>query len=144
MNKKGASLSGFTEAGIGVLLILGCLVIIVTQMNLDYNKNYDSTFGMGTNETKYKFEQYQNTLQEGIGSEASTNSVSGVSVVGSWGIIKAGLSMILDMVSGSWILNMVALLNLGQAGVILGWSLRLLFILAISFIMIKILFKVKP
>lgn len=143
-NKKGASLSGWTEGAVGVMLFLICVGIIIVAMNAQYGQNYDSTFGMSSDTTKQAFNDYQGKLQQGLEGEASTNAVSGVSVVSSWGIVKAGISMMWDFLNGQWIRNSVALLNLGDAGVALAWALSLLYIFSIGFILIKILFKVKP
>lgn len=144
MNKKAASLSGFSEAIIGVLLFLSCIVIVMVAMNHDYGQNYDPTFGITTNETANALNNYPGTLQAGMEGEASTNAIQGVNVVSSYGIIKEGLSIVFQFLTGGFIQNAVGLLNLGQAGTILGLSLRLLFILAVGFILIKIIFKVKP
>lgn len=142
-NKKGSSLAGFAEAGIGVIIILMIFaLVIIPELNIKYGYNHDSTFGLSTNETRASFEDYQDTLKAGMESEASTNTYSGVSLSGAWGMTKAGLGMILDMVTGQFILNAVGLLNLGVAGTWLGWGLRLLFIFAVAFILMRIIFKV--
>lgn len=143
-NKKGLSLSSLSEAVIGIILFLGILAIIIVAMNVKYGQTYDATIGLGTNDTKTSFEKYQETLQTGLGSDASTSAISGVNVIGSWGMIQAGLSMALNFVTGGFIQNAIGLLRLGNAGVYLGWAFRLLFIFGIAFIMIKILFKIKP
>lgn len=144
MNKKGASLSGWTEGAVGVMLILMCLGFIITSMNSQYSKNYDSGFGLPTDDTKAQFDEYQGQLQTGLNGEATTNSISGVSVVSSWGIIKGGISMMWNFLNGQWIRNSINLLQLGNAGTALGWALTLLYIFSIGFILIKLLFKVKP
>jgi hypothetical protein len=144
MNKKGASLSGWTEGAIGAMLILMCLGIVIASLNSQYGKNYDSGFGLPTSTTKTQFDAYQGQLQTGLEGEASTNAISGVSVVSSWGIIKGGISMMWDFLNGQWIRNSVNLLQLGDAGTALGWGLTLLYIFSIGFILIKVLFKVKP
>lgn len=144
MNRKGASLSGWTEAGVGLILVLALLAIIVVGMNTKYGQSNDPTFGFSSSTTKSAFENYQGSLQTGMQGEASTNSINGISVTSSWGIIKAGLSMCWDLVNGQWIYNAVMLLQWGDAGVALAWALRLLFIFSIGFVLIKILMKVKP
>lgn len=144
MNKKGASLSGWTEGAIGVILLLLCVAIVIINLNAQYDQNYDSTFGMSSDATREKFEDYQGTLQTGLEGEASTNAINGVSLTSSWGIIKAGISLMFDFLTGTWVQNSVALLPLGEAGTWLGWALRLLYIFSIGFILMKILFKVKP
>jgi|GEM_PF-6654887 len=142
-NKRGASLSGFTEVGILVILFLISIGILMTAMNLNYSQNYDATFGISPNETKGAFEDYQGTLGKGLEGEAS-QVTDGISVLTSWSIIKSGIKMVYNLVTGNFITNAFALMDLGEAGDYLAWAFRLLFIFAIGFIMIKILFKVKP
>lgn len=143
-NKKGSSLSGWTEAGVGIIVFLLCLGIIVVGLNVEYSKNYDSTFGITSNSTQASLEDYQQTLETGLEGEAETNAINGINIVSSWGVIRSGLYLVMDMVTGGWIQNAISLLNWGSAGDFLGWGLRLLFIFSIAFIFIKILFKVKP
>lgn len=143
-DKLGLSLSSLTEAVIGIILFLSVLAIIIVGMNVSYSKSYDATVGLGTDDTRNAFNDYQGTLESGLASDSSTSAINGVSVVGSWGMVYAGLRMTLDFVTGSFIQNAIGLLRLGEAGVYLGWALRLLFIFGIAFIAIKILFKVKP
>jgi hypothetical protein len=144
MNKSGASLTSFTEAVIGVIIFLLVLVVIMIGMNNQYGQNYDPTFGLSTNDTQKAFEGYQGTLGTGMEGEASTNAINGVSVVTSWGMIKQGLRLIFDLVTGGFITNAIGLLHLGASGAWLALGLRLVFIFAIGFIMIKLLFKVSP
>jgi len=146
-DKRGASLSGWTEVGIGVIIIMTCLIIIIAGsngMNKLYGKNNDGTFGITTNTTKYYLDQYQDSLEKGAKGEAESSEITGISVPKAWLIITAGLSIVWDMVSGAWITNSIGLLNLGGAGDVLAWGLRLLFVFSVGFTVIKILFKVKP
>jgi len=139
-----ASLSGWTEAGVGVILLLLCMGIIVSYMNIDYGQDNDPTFGMSTEDTLQDFKDYQGTLQTGLEGEATTEGTEGISLSSSWGIVKAGISMTFDFVTGGWINNAIGLMNLGKAGDYLALGLRLLFVFSIGFILIKLLFKVKP
>lgn len=139
-----ASLSGWTEAGIGVILLLLCTAVIIGYMNVDYGQDNDPTFGMSTDTTLQRFKDYQGTLQTGLEGEAETEGTEGISLSSSWGMVKAGISMTFDFVTGGWINNAVGLLNLGSVGDYLALCLRLLFVFSIGFILIKLLFKVKP
>jgi hypothetical protein len=144
MNKKGLSLSSLTEAMIGCILILLLVGIIIIGMNTSYNQNYDSSVGLGTNDTITSLNNYQTPLQNGLSTQASNNAINGVNVVGSWGMIYAGITTTLNFATGGFIQNAIGLLQLGTAGVWLGWAFRLLFIFGIVWIVIKLLFKVKP
>jgi len=139
-----ASLSGWTEAGVGVILLLLCTGIIISYMNADYGQNYDQTFGIATDATLQQFKDYQGTLETGMEGEAETEGTEGIKLSTTWGIVKSGLRMSFDFVTGAWVYNGVRLMNLGEAGDFLALALRLLFVFSIGFILIKLLFKVKP
>jgi hypothetical protein len=142
MNKKGVSLGTLTEMILGIILVLLCLIIVVANLNVQYGQNNDPTFGISTNSTLDNFKDYQGTIETGMQGEASTNQISGISLSSSWGIIKTGLSLVFGFVTGQWIQNAAALLHLGSAGMALALILRLLFIFAIGFILLRILFKI--
>jgi hypothetical protein len=149
MDKRGLSLTSLTEAVICILLILFILAFVVIGgdqgMNSLYNQTYNSTFGLTqVTETQNSLNSYQEPLKNGLGSDPTTNAVNGVNLVGSWGMIYSGIQIMLGFVTGGFIQNAIGLMQLGQAGFYLGWALRLLFIFGIAFIIIKILFKVKP
>jgi hypothetical protein len=139
-----ASLSGWTEAGLGGVLVMLLLGIIMVNMNSLYNQNYDSTFGIASNSTLQSFQDYQGTLETGLEGEAESNALYGINLLTSWSIIKTGIKIVIDFVTGQWVQNAVGLLNLGDSGVVLGIILRLLFVFSLGFIVLKILFKVKP
>lgn len=144
-NKKGASLSGWAEGAIGIMVIVICLGVIIVGMNLQYHQSNDPTFGLSSDKTKADFEAYQNQLDAGLSGDASTNSITGgINLLSSWGMAKQGFNIIRDFVSGVWITNGVGLLGSGTAITALGWGLRLLFIFSLIFILITLIFKVRP
>lgn len=143
-DKKALSLSSLSEAVIGILLILLVVAIIIIGMNVKYDKSYDPTLGLGTNDTVSALNGYQGSIDTGISTDATTNSLNGVNLVGSWGMVYSGVRIMLDFVTGAFIQNAIGLLHLGQAGTYLGWAFRLLFVFGVAFIIIKLLFKVKP
>jgi hypothetical protein len=143
-NKKGYSLSGFTEASLGIFLVMMCLLIIVSTMDHDYSQNHDSSFGINMSDTRTALEGYQGNVETGLKGETNTDSTGIISVFQSWALAKAGIRIVLDFVTGNFITNAVNLLNLGAIGFYLGLVLRLLFVFALGYIFIKILFRVKP
>ena len=145
MNKRGASLSGWTEGAIGVMLLLLCVSIIVVGMNITYGRHEDPTFGMSSNATRASFEAYQGQLQTGLSGDSSTNALTGgINLLSSWGVAKSGFNLVSDFVTGVWVQNSVGLLQLGEAGIWLGWALRLVFVFSLIFILVRLIFKVNP
>lgn len=139
-----ASLSSMSEAVIGIILVLLCLGVIIMGMNQTYNKNYDPSFGINTQDAKNNVSDYQNTVGTGLQGKASENALTGVNVLSSYSIVQSGITMVINILTGQFIQNIIGLLQLGEAGVYLGWAFRLLFILALAFVLIKIIFKIKP
>lgn len=144
IGKKGVSLTALTEMILGLLLIMAALIIIVGGMNTQYGQNNDPTFGIASNETLNQFAGYQQDVQTGMEGKAETNQQEGISLTSSWGMIKAGLNLVFGFINGQWIYNAIQLLNLGTIGSTVALILRLFFIFAIAFILLKILFKIIP
>ena len=138
-NKKGASLSGWTEGILFSILFIIVLGVVFAGMNASYGKSYST--GLNTNATEQAFIQYQDTINNQIGSgEADFTSSSGLTLKSSWGIIKSGTSIIWSFLTGGWIETIVGYMGLPpQVGLIF----RILYYLSIGFIILKILFKVK-
>jgi hypothetical protein len=142
-NKKGYSLQGWTEGAVFIILTVLCIGIVVVNMNVIYDKNYDSTFGI-SNASFQAFQDYQSTLEQGMQGEATTNAFTGINLGTTWGMIKQGLIIGFDFVTGGWIENVIALLNLGVAGGYLGLALRLLFVISLGYILLRLIVKVNP
>jgi hypothetical protein len=143
-NKKAYSMSGFVEGAIGIILVLLTLALVVTSMDHDYGHSHDSSFGISINSTQNDLNNAPGKVTDALQGEVDTTSSNGVSILKSWGLALNGITTVLSFISGSFITNAVNLLGLGQAGTYLGWALRILFIMAMGFVFIKILFRVRP
>jgi hypothetical protein len=144
MNKKGLSLQGWIEVGLGITLFLILIGILMTYMNVEYSQNYDQTFGMQTSSTLQDMKDYQGTIEQGMQGEATTSSLTGISLGTTWSMTKAGLKIAFGVVTGQWLQNAVMLLNIGEAGIYLGLILRLMFVISIGLILLRLIFKVNP
>lgn len=139
-DKRGYSLSGWTE---GILLATLFVIIlggVIINMNGMYNK--DHQIGLGTNTTKDAYVNYQDTLQSQIGGgEAEFSANQGLTLKSSWGILKSGVNIVWDFLTGGWIETIVFYMKApAEVAVIF----RILYFLSIGFIVLWILFKVKP
>lgn len=144
-DKKGASLSGWSEVGIALIVIMVLFGLIMVSMNTTYNKNYDVTFGINTDSDYSNFSNYQGTLGTSLDGDTTQNDFNGgFTLLTSWNIIKSGITIVWSLLTGQWIANAVGLLHLDAGGTILAWGLRLIYIFSLGFILIKILFKIKP
>lgn len=142
MNKRGASLSGWAEGAVFLTLFMLLISIIVVNMNATYDKNDDATFGISTERTRQDFINYQDTLKEGIDTGEQTSSGLGLSLTTIWFMTKAGIGITWSFLSGQWIPNSVKLLNLGEAGILLGAFLQVLYIISVGFIAIKLFMRI--
>jgi len=139
-NKKGASMTGWSEGILLAVLFVLVLATIITNFNQMYGGS--NNLGLGTNTTKDAFVDYQDTLSSEIkGGEADFESSSGLTLKSSWGIIKTGMSIIWDFLTGGWIETIV---NYMHAPSEVALIFRILYFLSIGFIILKLLFKVKP
>jgi len=139
-NKKGVTMSSWTEGILFSLLIVLILGIVVGGFNVMYGE--DNQLGLGGNTTESAFADYQGTLESEIrGGEAEFDSTSGMTLKSSWGIIKSATGIIWDFLTGGWIETIVMYMKLPSEVALV---FRILYFLSIGFIILKILFKVKP
>jgi len=142
MNKKGATLSGWTEVAAFSILTLLLIGIIYANMNLIYGSNIDATFGLNPNSSLAGLKEYQSTLQSNIDTgKADTEAITGLSVTTVWEMIKAGLGMTVSFLTGGWI-EKISTDLIGFAPEV-ALIFRILFLISLGYIVIKLLLKVK-
>lgn len=141
-DKRGVSLSSWTEVALFLVLLMGIIGIIVFNMNSMYNQNNDASFGIATNETQALYVGYISTMEEQLGSgEANTGSGTELTLSNIWAITKGVLNLTWSFLTGTWITKAVALMKMPD---IVGFIFRALYIITIIFILIKLILKVKP
>lgn len=135
------SLSGWTE---GILLSVLIVILfggVIVGFNTMYNK--DNQIGLGTNTSQSEFSEYQGTLADQIQSgEADFTSSEGLTLKSSWNIIESASSIIWNFFTGGWIETILT--DYMKLPSIVATIFRILFFLSMGFIILKILFKVKP
>lgn len=137
-----SNISGWTEGIILTLAFLAVLTIVVADMNVKYDKNYDIGINSG-NTTEQLFIQYQNTSQTQIqGGEVEFDAVNGISLKSSYGLTKDAISIVWGFLSGGFIEDIINKWNLGEAGTILAVSIRILWFLSLVFALLYALFKI--
>ena len=141
-NRRGVSLSGWTEVGLFTILFIVILTTITIEMNMIYDKNNDGSFGLATSESQAQYQQFQEDLQNSVRTgEAQANALTGVSLTSSWAMAKTGAEISWSIVSGAWIRTITGLIGLPS---IVGIIFQMLYVISIGFIIIKLLFKVNP
>lgn len=138
-----ADLGGWTEAILLSLAGVAIVTIILTSMNLDYNKTYDVGITDGTTESL--FVTYTNQSQDRIqGGETTLDGGQGITLKDSYNLMKDLMNVLWTFLSGGWIEHLASMMNLGAAGMVMARVFRLLFVISLVFTLIYILFKVKP
>lgn len=141
MNKKGASLAGWTEGILLSLLIVSAFALVISDMNGLYSQGYQ--VGLGTNTTSSEYITYQDTLEEQVmGGEAVFDASQGLTLKSSWGMLKGGITIAWNFITGGWI-ETIVIVYMGLPAVV-ATTFRLLYFLSLGYIILKILFKVKP
>jgi len=139
-DKRGVTLSGWTEGIIFSLIFVLALVVVMVEMNNKYSKNYDPSFGMAVNTTYSNLAGYQgdlaNLTNEGISSTTGQFSLSS-----SWQLIKTGANIIWSFLTGGWIEQ--ACVNIGLPAFV-AILLRMLYFVSIGYALVKIIMRVKP
>lgn len=139
-NKKGATLTGWTEGILLSLLFVIILAGVIGNFNVIYNQSHQ--IGLGTNTTEMAMRDYEDTLQSQVeGGEVDFNSQTGITLKSSWGIIKQSVNIIWNFITGGWIEQTVEMMKLP---VYVAVIFRILYFLSLGFIILKILFKVRP
>ena len=142
MNKKGATLGNWLEASLLSIGFVILLAVVIVGMNGIYGQNYDGTFGLGSKATTESFEQLQGTLTTGVQEgEATFGDDGGLSISTMWALVKTTWNVIGDFITGGWIEDVGSLANIPTPFLVI---LRILYLVSITFILIKLLFKLKP
>jgi len=138
MDKKGVSLSGWTEGILFVIMFMGILSgTIILSMNNDYGQTF--TTGLGINETDFA-DTTKSTSDEIKGGEAEFTGNNGLSLLSSWGIILSLLGVIWGFLTGSFITTLCGYMMLPEK---VGTIFQLLWTMSLIFVTLKILFRVK-
>lgn len=143
MNKKGYSLSGWAEVALLTTLFMLLIIGVIAEMNVNYNQNYDGTFGLSSSlsSTQGNLTDYQDTLQQSVEEGQASSSGQGLSLTTIWNVISSGSKIMWNFLTGGFIEQVLGMLRFPP---IVGTILRILFVLSIGFIIIKLVLRVKP
>jgi hypothetical protein len=139
INKKGSTLTNWIFT---IILILLFVVIfqsqILTPMNVTYNKTYET--GLDTSGLD-DFTQLKQTSHTTIQGAEATQTSDGLTLKDSWTIGKGAYGTIINFIDGSFINNLVAMLDMPS---IIGTVFTILIWISLIMIIIYIFMKVVP
>jgi len=135
------NVSSWTEGIILSLVFVSVLTLIIVGLNVQYGENY--SIGLTDNKTEQLFVNYQDTADAQIqGGEVAFDSVSGITLKNSYGLVTDAISIVWSFISGGWIEQVANMWGLGAAGMILARGVRILYFLSLVFALLYALFKV--
>ena len=143
-NKRASTMQGWTE-GIGMMVLFVLIFgIVIVGMNTLYTEDYNVE-GLDTDAYEKALTDYGKSQDEKLyGGEVDFESNNPISLKTSWDIITGTLTLVWSFITGAWINTiLVNYLKLGQTGVIISTILRGLLFVAIGFIVLRIIFRVK-
>lgn len=142
LNKRGGTFGAWIEAIIFIVLFVAAFTIIGNNMNTTYNKNYDTSFGLGINNTLDSLKSYQGNIDNSTKGDSSFNSQGWLVLTTLPAIIKTTLTLIWSFITGGFINSIVGIMGLGEYSIYVIILFRILYFVAIGFILLKILTKV--
>jgi len=142
-DKRGFSLSGWTEVALLSTLFMLLIVIVIANFNVTYEQNHDGTFGLSNHltTTEGDLSSYQDTLQQSVKQGQASSTGLGLSLTTTWNIISSGATIMWNFLTGGFIEQIAGMMRLP---VIVGRILRILFVLSIGFIILKLVLRIKP
>lgn len=141
-NKKGASLSGWTETALFTMIFILGIIWASGGLNMMYGKSYDFSFGIIPNDTINSFTTSADSLiTQTSDSQATFTQNEGLTLASLWSMIKGIFNVVATFLTGGFIERAV---YLAHGPLWLGSILRLVFLFSLAFIIIKLLTKVRP
>lgn len=142
-DKRGFSLSSWAETALFITLFITLIGILVVNMNVKYDENFDKTFGNPDrlSGVEQDLNDYQTTMQQSVSQGQASSTGLGISLTTTWSIISSGASIMWNFLTGGFVEDMVGLIGLPF---IVGRILRILFVLSIGFIILKLVLRIKP
>jgi hypothetical protein len=125
---------------VGVLIVI-VFGIVVADFNNTYQQN-NTIAGLETAGYQASINNFQSSLYNKTrGGEASFTSVVGLTLSTSWDIISSTSELIWGFISGQWIRTI--LVDYMKLPDIVGNMAQAIFFIAVGFIILKLLFKIK-
>jgi len=142
-DKRGFSLSGWTEVALLTTLFMLLIGIVIVNFNVTYDQNQDSSFGLSNHlsTTEGNLKNYQDTLKQSVEQGKASSTGLGLSLTTTWNIISSGAKIMWSFLTGGFIEKVAGMMLLPD---IVGRILRILFVLSIGFIILKLVLRIKP
>lgn len=128
-----------TAVSFSILFVIIFGMVVVDMNNL-HGGDYEIE-GLETDGIQSQLEDYSESAKERVdGGDVSFLSAVGMTLSTSWNIVTSLLSTLMFFVGGGWIETLIIYMRLPA---IVGMIFRTLYIIALTFMVLRILFKVK-
>lgn len=141
-NKKGNTLQVWIEIIIFVALFLGIIAIIGADMNTKYSQNYDLTLGLNLSSQMTSMDKYStDMINQTTSGETEITDFGILKILSTPALLLTGVNIVWSVVSGGFIYNLIGNMNLGAYAVGVAIAFQIIYILAIGFILIKLVLR---
>jgi len=142
MNKKAGTMEGWiTGIFIAMLFVIVFSTIVLPGMNTDHDGDY-AVEGLPTDNLENSFQSFQSGMNEKISSgDVSFLGSLGMTLSTSWDILTSSVSTVATFLTGGWIMTVCRMIP-GLPSII-PFILIGLYNIAIGFIVLRIIFKVR-
>lgn len=142
MNKKAGTMEGWiTGIFIAMLFVIVFTTVVLPGMNTTHDGSY-AVEGLPTAGLESGFESYQSGMNEKISSgDVSFLGSLGMTLSTSWDILTSSVSTIATFLTGGWIMTICGMIP-GLPSIV-AFILIGLYNIAIGFIILRIIFKVR-
>ena len=142
-NKRGATFQAFLEVMLFSVLFVGALAIIGSNMNNLYDSDKDLSMGIMSNSTLNNLKSTQSTLESSVSEGQSSFSSLGIFTITTLPrMLMTVLGIVKDFVLGTWIRNLVELMNLGEYTNLVIIIFQILYFFLLVFVLIKLITRV--
>lgn len=137
MIKKGASFTGWIEAGLLGTLLIMCFVIMTGGLDSSYKQSHEIPLVGNTTKWTVLQDSLQTQSEQG---EVQFSSYTGITLKSSWAMIQLLSATIWGVITGGWVYTLVILLHLPT---IVATVLQSLYFLSVILILLYIVTRVK-
>ena len=136
-------LSDWGETIMVSLAFVAVIGIIIVNLNSQYGQNNVMTLTYNT--TFSKFVNYSNQSASSIqGGTITTSSYDGITLTDTYNIMKDFITITWNFLNGEWIEQVIGMMYLGDSGVVIALTFRVLWFISLIWGIIYVLMKVKP
>lgn len=143
MEKKAQTFHFWIEAMIFVVLFVVIVGIMGADMNERYNKSHDTTIGLNITPTVESLNTYRQDVENSTTQgQASVTDYGVLKLLTTPAIIFKAFGLIINFASGKFIYSIVMAMQLGTYGTYIAIFFQTLYIITISFIILKLVLRV--